>query len=105
MLITERLYGRKKVNPGGFRQHGRGKLRNCIFPEGYFEVEYSFWRTRVVASANRTLITHLGIIEYIRVLDGTRMPNGKYNLELAADQRSEVVAVRKLCDNWELLRV
>jgi len=51
------------------------------------------------------LATHLGNIEYIRVLDGTKMPNGKYNLELAADQQAEIVTVRKRCDNWELLPV
>jgi hypothetical protein len=87
------------------RQHGQGKLRNCIFPEGYFKVEYSFWPTRGITSANRPLVANLGNIEYIRVLDGTRMPNGKYNLELAADQKAEIVAVRKRCDNWELLPV
>ena len=32
----------------------------------------------------------LGNIEYIRVWDGTTVPNGKYNLELAADQSSEI---------------
>jgi hypothetical protein len=86
-------------------QHGQGKLRNCIFPGGYFRVEYSLRRTRVEASANRPLVTHFGNIEFIRVLDGTRMPNGKYNLELAANQRGEIVGVRKRCDNWELLPV
>ena len=87
------------------RRHGQGKLRNCIFPEGYCKVEYSFWPTRCITSANRPLATHLGNIEYIRVLDGTKMPNGKYNLELAADQQAEIVTVRKRCDNWELLPV
>jgi hypothetical protein len=87
------------------RQQGQGKLRNCIFPGVYFKVEYSLWQTGVVTSANRFVVTQLGTIEYIRVLDGTRMPNGKYNLELAADQRAEIVAVRKRCDNWELLSV
>jgi hypothetical protein len=87
------------------RQHGQGKLRNCIFPEGYFKVEYSFWPTRAITSAARPLVAHLGSIEYIRVLDGTRMPNGKYNLELAAGQQAGVVTVRKRCDNWELLPV
>jgi hypothetical protein len=86
-------------------QRGQGKLRSCIFPGGYFKVEYSLRQTRVVASANRPLVTHLGNIEYIRVLDGTRMPNGKYNLELADDQTAEIVTVLKRFDNWELLPV
>jgi hypothetical protein len=85
------------------RQRGKGKLRNCIFPGSYFTVEYSLMQTRVVPSPNRLLAADLGNIEYIRVLDGTTMPNGKYTLELAADQASEIVGVRKRLDNWELL--
>lgn len=87
------------------KRKGQGKLRNCIFPDGYFKVEYSLWQTRVVASADRPLVRHFGHVEYIRVLDGTRMPSGKYNLELGADQRAEIVGVQKRCDNWELLPV
>lgn len=85
------------------RHRGQGKLRNCIFPDGYFKVEYSLRQSRVVTSANHAPRTQRGTIEYIRVLDGTRMPNGKYNLELAADQKAEIFAVRKDCDNWVLL--
>ncbi len=87
------------------RHRGQGKLRNCIFPDGYFKVEYSLWQSRVVTSENQAPRTQRGTIEYIRVLDGTRMPNGKYNLEIAADRRAEIVTVRKGCDNWELLPV
>jgi hypothetical protein len=51
------------------------------------------------------VVKHLGNIEYIRVLDGTRVPNGIYNLELDARQTAEVVGVRKRLDTWELVPV
>ena len=85
------------------RQRGQGKLRRWIFPGRYFEVEYSLKQTRVVASADLSVVTQLGNIEYIRALDGTRLPNGKYNLEFAVNQTAETVGVRKRFDNWELL--
>jgi len=85
------------------RQQGQGKLRNWIFPERYFEVEYSLRQTRVVASATLPVVRQLGNIEYIRVLDGTHLPNGKYNLEFSVGQTAETVGVRKRFDNWELL--
>ncbi len=87
------------------RRQGQGKLRNCIFPSYYFEVEYDLQQTTVIASANRPVVKHLGNIEYIRVLDGTRVPNGIYNLELDARQTAEVVGVRKRLDTWELVPV
>jgi hypothetical protein len=48
-------------------------------------------------------VRQLGNIEYIRVLDGTHLPNGKYNLEFSVGQTAETVGVRKRFDNWELL--
>lgn len=87
------------------KRQGHGKLRNCIFPSDYFKVEYGFRQTAVIASANRSLAKHLGNIEYIRVLDGARVPNGIYNLELDGGQTAEVVRVRKRLDNWELLPI
>jgi hypothetical protein len=43
-----------------------------------------------------------GNIEYIRVLDGTRVPNGIYNLELDVGT-AENLKVRKRLDKWERL--
>jgi hypothetical protein len=89
----------------GERQQGHGKLRNWVFPGRYCEVEYSLRQSKVVPSADLPAVTQLGEIEYIRVLDGTQLPNGKYNLEFAPGQITETVGVRKRFDNWELLPV
>ena len=84
------------------RRKGRGKLRNYMVPSYYFDVEYVVQETIITASANQLLTRNFGNIEYIRVLDGTRVPNGIYNLELDVGT-AENLKVRKRLDKWERL--
>jgi hypothetical protein len=73
-----------------------------MFPSYYFDVEYVVQETIITASANQLLTRNFGNIEYIRVLDGTRVPNGIYNLELDVGT-AENLKVRRRLDKWERL--